>query len=102
MKSTVPVRVRLANETFQTTINMTKGTFKETSRVGKSIFGKIDGLTVCIEESDFINMNEEFKEMEKWELTVIDEKGNDLIVMAPNGDTQYMTKQQYESIKNKK
>lgn len=102
MKSKVPIRVRLANESFYTTINVTKDTFKETGRVGKSIFGKVDDLTVCIEESDFIIMKEEFKEMEKWELTVIDEKGNDLLVMAPNGDTQYMTKQQYESIKNKK
>ena len=64
MKSTVPVRVRLANETFQTTINMTKGTFKETSRVGKNIFGKIDDLTVCIEESNFIKMKEDFEDIE--------------------------------------
>jgi len=34
-----------------------------------------------------------------WDLTVIDEKGNDLIVMTPNGDTQYMTKQEYEQFK---
>ena len=42
---------------------------------------------------------------ERWEIEVIDEKGNDLLVMAPNGDTQYMTKQEYElafqSYKNK-
>jgi hypothetical protein len=102
MKIRVPVRVRLANETYETTINIKKGTFKETSRVGKNIFGKIDDLTVCIEESNFIKMKEDFEDIEKWELTIIDEKGNDLIVMAPNGDTQYMTKQEYESIKNKK
>ena len=47
-------------------------------------------------------MNEQFATMEKWELTVINEKGNDLIVMAPNGDTQYMTKQQYELYKIKR
>ena len=40
-----------------------------------------------------------FKDKQK--LTVIDEKGNDLIVMAPNGDTHYMTKQEYKSYKNK-
>lgn len=33
---------------------------------------------------------------DKQELTVIDEKGNDLIVMAPTGDTHYMTKQEYD------
>lgn len=42
---------------------------------------------------------------ERWEIEVIDEKGNDLLVMAPNGDTQYMTKKEYElafqSYKNK-
>ena len=41
-------------------------------------------------------------EREVWDLTVIDEKGNDLIVMAPNGDTQYMTKEEYERFKNKR
>jgi hypothetical protein len=38
-------------------------------------------------------------EREVWDLTIIDEKGNDLIVMTPNGDTQYMTKQEYEQFK---
>jgi len=102
MKSKIPVRVRLANDSYQTTINMSKGSFKETNRVGKSIFGRIDNITVCIEEEDFICMNEHFKSMESWELTVIDEKGNDLIVMAPNGDTQHMTKHQYELYKIKR
>lgn len=101
MKSRVQVRARLANELFYTTINIPKDTFRKTNQVGKYIFGKVDDLTVCIEEYDFINMNKEFEEMEKWELTIIDEKGNDLLVMAPNGDTQYMTKQQYESYKLK-
>lgn len=101
MKIRIPVRVRLANDSYETTVNISKGTFKETGRVGKNVFGKVDNLTVCIEESNFNKMNEDFKKIEKWELTVIDEKGNDLIVMAPNGDTQYMTKQQYESYKLK-
>jgi hypothetical protein len=102
MKSTVPVRVRLANDSYQTTINISKGTFKETNRVGKSIFGRIDDLTICIEEEDFIHMNEHFERMEKWEITIINEEGNDLLVMAPNGDTQYMTRDQYESYKIKR
>ncbi len=40
-----------------------------------------------------------FKDERPWDLTIIDEKGNDLIVSAPNGDTQYMTKQEYEQFK---
>jgi hypothetical protein len=99
MKNRVPVRVRLANESYHTTINITKGAFKITNKVGKNIFGKIDDLSICIEESDFRNMQKEFEEMEKWELTIINEDAEGFLVMAPNGDTQYITKQQYESIK---
>ena len=102
MKIRVPVRVRLPNEDYETTINITKGTFKETNRIGKNIFGNVDGLTICIEESNFIKMNEDFKTVEIWELSIINETENDLLVMAPNGDTQYMTRQQYESYKNKR
>jgi hypothetical protein len=44
-------------------------------------------------------------DMQKWELEIIDERGDDLRVMAPNGDTHCMTKQEYElafqSYKNK-
>ena len=43
-----------------------------------------------------------FSQKEKWDLTIIDEIGNDLIVMSPNGDTQYMTKGEYESYKIKR
>jgi hypothetical protein len=43
-----------------------------------------------------------FKDERPWDLTVIDEKGNDLIVMAPNGDTQYMTKDEYEQFKKRR
>jgi dTDP-4-dehydrorhamnose 3,5-epimerase len=43
-----------------------------------------------------------FSQKEEWDLTIVDKKGNDLIVMAPNGDTQYMTKGEYESYKIKR
>lgn len=43
-----------------------------------------------------------FSQKEKWDLVVINEKGNDLIVMSPNGDTQYMTKGEYASHKIKR
>jgi dTDP-4-dehydrorhamnose 3,5-epimerase len=39
---------------------------------------------------------------DKWNLTIVEERENDMIVMAPNGDTQHMTKQQYESHKIKR
>lgn len=35
------------------------------------------------------------------DITIIDEKGNDLIVAFPSGDTMYMTKQEYEQIKKR-
>lgn len=31
----------------------------------------------------------------KWDLVIIYENGNDLTLMSPNGDTFYMTKQEY-------
>jgi dTDP-4-dehydrorhamnose 3,5-epimerase len=39
---------------------------------------------------------------DKWNLTIVEEGENDMTVMAPNGDTQYMTKKQYESYKIKR
>ena len=46
-----------------------------------------------------------YSDLKKWEIEVIDDRGNDLIVMAPNGDTQYMSKDEYvkllDSYKNK-
>lgn len=34
---------------------------------------------------------------EVWELSVLDETPQGMLVIAPNGDTQWMTREQYES-----
>ena len=39
---------------------------------------------------------------QRWEVAVLSEDENSLIVMAPNGDTQYMTKQEYEQFKKRR
>ena len=101
MKEKIPVRVRIANESFYTTIKLNKETFVPVNEFKNEVFGWVDDIMVAMRIEDYKSINEVFQEKEKWELTVIDEKGNDLIVMAPNGDTQYMTKQQYESYKLK-
>lgn len=36
---------------------------------------------------------------ERWEIAVLEDNEDHLIVMAPNGDTQYMTKKEYEQFK---
>ena len=37
---------------------------------------------------------------EKWVLSVLEESSQGLLVMSPNGDTQWMTHEQYESYLN--
>lgn len=38
---------------------------------------------------------------EKWNIDVINQTPEGVLVMAPNGDTHYMTREEYESYKNK-
>ena len=99
MESKIPVRVRLANDSTYITIKVSKGSFKATNEFKDEIFGVIDNMTVAMKIEDYEKLNRSF---DTWDLVIIDEKGNDLIVMTPNGDTQYMTKQQYESYKIKR
>ena len=41
--------------------------------------------------------------MEKWELTIVNETKDGYLVMSPNGDTQWITKEEYESyLRNRK
>ena len=40
--------------------------------------------------------------MQTWEISIIEEFKDGYLVMAPNGDTNYMSKEEYESYKNKK
>lgn len=102
MKEKIPVRVRIANESYYTTIKLNKETFRPVNEFKTEVFGWVDDIMVAMKIEDYKELNEVFQEKEKWDLTVIDEKGNDLIVMAPNGDTQYMTKYEYETRKNRK
>lgn len=39
---------------------------------------------------------EETQSCEVWEIEIIDETSHGLLVMAPNGDTQWMTKDEYD------
>ena len=43
-----------------------------------------------------------FQQKENIQLTIINENKNDLIVMAPNGDTQHMSKDELELYKIKR
>ena len=38
--------------------------------------------------------------MEKWELTIVNETQDGYLVMSPNGDTQWMTKEDYQKYLN--
>ena len=40
--------------------------------------------------------------MEKWELTIVNETQDGYLVMSPNGDTQWMTKKDYQKYLNTK
>ena len=40
--------------------------------------------------------------MEKWELTIVNETQDGYLVMSPNGDTQWMTKEDYQKYLNTK
>jgi len=37
---------------------------------------------------------------EKWEITIINELEDGYIVMSPLGDTMYITKEEYQKLKN--
>jgi len=102
--SKISVSVRLANESTRVEMKIAKDTFKVDKIYDFEVFGWLSEQFVAIDKKDWERACLTWKaEEEKWNLTVIDEKGSNLIVSAPNGDTAYMSKKEYESynLKNK-
>jgi len=99
------VRVRFANESDYVKIKIKKDSFKPEKEFKDEIFGWIDNLYVAVNLEDWKSLIELWEAEEKtsaWDLTVISEKPDGYLVCAPNGDTQYMTKQEFENFHKKR
>lgn len=101
----IPVRVRFANESEYTTIKISEETFKPNNEFKEEVFGWIDKVYVAVNLEDWKKAIEIWEAEEKssaWDLTVISEKPDGYLVCTPNGDTQYMTKEEYETFYKKR
>jgi hypothetical protein len=100
-----PIRVRFANESDYANVKIKKDSFKPEKEFKDEIFGWIDNLYVAVNLEDWKALIELWEAEEKssaWDLTVISEKEDGYLVCSPNGDTQYMTKEEYYSAMKKR
>ncbi len=96
-----PIRVRLANESYDTIIKIVKTSFKPEKEFNDEIFGWIDNMYVAMNKFDWENVNEIWREEDSWDLTIISQSDKGALGSAPNGDTQWLSINEWESYKNK-
>jgi hypothetical protein len=101
----LPVRIRFANESDYSTIKIHFEAFKPEREFKEEIFGWIDNIYVAMNLEDWKNAIKIWEAEENssaWDLTIIMEKPDGYLVSSPIGDTQFMTKAEYESAMKKR
>lgn len=96
----LPMRIRFANASEYTTLKIAFESFKPDNEFRDEIFGWIDNIYVAIKLDDWkkaIQIREAEEKSSSWDLTIISEKEDGYIVSTPIGDTQYMSKNDYEA-----
>jgi hypothetical protein len=91
-----PIRVRFPNESYETTVQMSKEDFEPKTEFTDEIFGWFGDIYVAVNKKDWYSMNE------KWDISIISETEDGFLVSSPNGDTQWLTKDEMETYKKNK
>lgn len=97
-----PVKVRLANESFETTIKIDQNSFKPEKEFVDEIFGWIGNSYVAMNRIDWETVNEIWKSQKFLDLVLISQKEDGVTVSTPNGDTQWLSTSEWQTYKNNK
>jgi hypothetical protein len=97
-----PVKVRLANESCETTIKIDQNSFKPEKEFTDEIFGWIGSSYVAMNREDWERVNEIWNNQKSWELIVLNETEEGVLVSSPNGDTQWLSTSEWQTYKNNK
>lgn len=97
-----PVRVRLANESHETTIKIDQNSFKPEKEFAEEIFGWIGTSYVAMNRKDWESVNEIWNSQTRWDLVIISQREDGVLVSAPNGYTQWLSNNDWETYKNNK
>jgi len=96
----LPVRVRFPNESYETVIHISQNTFKLVNQFETEVFGWIDEVYVAMNRGDWEAANESWSS--KWDISIISKSEDGVLVSAPNGDTQWLTNEEFETYKKNK